>query len=80
MEGGLAHTPAKGSHFRNPEPQQVSSLWGGLFGGMWLQGEKLVFSHLPRSSLAVWDRHYCEVLPSPRGCFGSNSGVAFNFR
>lgn len=62
------------SHNRSPAFGEV------FLGGTWLQGEKVVFSHLPRSSLAVWDRHYCKVLPSPWGCFGSNSSVAFNFR
>lgn len=63
MDWGLAHIHVKRSHFRNPETQQVSSLWGGLLGGMWLQGEKLVFSHLPRSSLAVWHREYVKSYP-----------------
>lgn len=44
MERGLAHSHAKRSRFRNPEPEQVSSLWRGLLGGTRLQGEKLVLS------------------------------------
>lgn len=47
---------------------------------MWLQGEKLVFSHLPRSNLAVWDGGHATSYPAFGGYFGSNSGIAFNFR
>lgn len=71
MERGLARSHAKRSRFRNPEPQQVSSLWRGLFREMRLQGEKLALSvgqPLPRQPT------------QPSGGFGSDSGVAFNFR
>lgn len=69
MEWVVTHIHAKRSNFRNPEPQRVSSLWGGLFRGDMAAGGEGSFLPPPKIQFGDMGQTLLQSPTQPSGVF-----------